>query len=85
MGDEESLAHFQRLLAQLVWGFGKVFLILVADAQPYFLAVDGDVLGCFDAESDLIAVDAEHDDFDVFADYQRSSSSTGKYQHYFYP
>jgi hypothetical protein len=46
-----------------------------------FLAIDGDITGCLDADPNLRAVHCHHGDFDILADAQCLPGAAGEYQH----
>src|SRR5687768_7954660 len=45
--------------------------VLATDGIVNFLAMDGHVLGGIDAQTDLVAADVNHGDFNVIADHNR--------------
>lgn len=55
--------------------------ISALDALVDFFAMDGHVLRCRDADTDLVALDAEHSNADRVADHQGFANAAGQDQH----
>ena len=49
--------------------FGALWWFVLFDGFVDFLAVDGDVLGCLDAEADFVSSNIDYGDDDVVADH----------------